>query len=186
MVWAVAMSVTCVYFLLILYKFARNISLRNTGSSHAVPVWELQRISPVVFAFLRDSAFYFFLVFLGNLLNLVFEFIFAGRALIPMGTVWLMVIYGLSASRLSLNTRDSISRSRGQSEWDWYEPEDDIEILDHTSGESQPSNSIASASSRGGDMQDVGHTAMFTEGARRAPRLHRSGESSSKAMERCV
>ncbi|KAI0330001.1 hypothetical protein GY45DRAFT_1371106 [Cubamyces sp. BRFM 1775] len=173
MVWAVAMSVTCVYFLLILYKFARNLSLRKTGTSSSVPVWELQRISPVVFAFLRDSAFYFFLVFLGNLLNLVFEFIFAGRALIPMGTVWLMVIYGLSASRLSLNTRDSVSRSRGQSEWDWHEPEDDIEMDAHAS-ESQPSNSAASLSSGGGEIRDVGHTVMFTQGAGR-PRPYRSG-----------
>ncbi|KAI8972452.1 hypothetical protein BD414DRAFT_500383, partial [Trametes punicea] len=106
MVWAVAMSVTCVYFLLILYKFARNLSLRKPGeSSSAVPVWELQQISPLVYSFIRDSAFYFFLVFLGNLLNLLFEIVFAGRALIPMGTVWLMVIYAISASRLCLNTR---------------------------------------------------------------------------------
>ncbi|KAH9886205.1 hypothetical protein C8Q73DRAFT_669175 [Cubamyces lactineus] len=170
MVWAVAMSVTCVYFLLILYKFARNISLRNTGTSNSVPVWELQRISPVVFAFLRDSAFYFFLVFLGNLLNLIFEFVFAGRALIPMGT----------ASRLSLNTRDSVSRSRGQSEWDWHEHEEDIEMYDCTSGGSQPGNSIASASSGGGDTKDAGHTVMFTKGARRS-RSHRGGFDRSMA-----
>lgn len=50
------------YFLLILYKFSRNISMRKTaGPSSAVPIWELQKISPVVFSFLRDSAFYFFL-----------------------------------------------------------------------------------------------------------------------------
>ncbi|KAI0705570.1 hypothetical protein C8Q76DRAFT_172504 [Earliella scabrosa] len=100
MVWAVAMAVTLVYFVLILYKFARNLSLRRNVTSHGVPIWELHRMSPMVFLFLRDSAFYFFLVFIGNSLNLVFEIIFAGRAIIPMGTVWLMVIYALSA-RLS-------------------------------------------------------------------------------------
>ncbi|CDO71508.1 hypothetical protein BN946_scf184910.g7 [Trametes cinnabarina] len=82
------MSFTCVYFLLILYKFARNVSLRkNAGPPGMVAIWEMERISPLVFAFLRDSAFYFFLGILGNLLNLVFEIVFVGRALIPMGTV---------------------------------------------------------------------------------------------------
>ncbi|KAI0357852.1 hypothetical protein OH77DRAFT_1519174 [Trametes cingulata] len=130
-----------VYFLLILYKFARNVSLRKApGSSRTVPIWELPRISPLVFSFLRDSAFYFFLVFLGNTLNLVFEIVFAGRALIPMGTIWLMVIYALSASRLCLNTRDAVYRNRLPTAWG-----DDIELDDRVSGPSELSNASMSS-----------------------------------------
>ncbi|KAI0364508.1 hypothetical protein BV20DRAFT_1125562 [Pilatotrama ljubarskyi] len=150
MVWAVAMSVTCVYFLLILYKFARNVSLRNvSGSSSTVPIWDLPRISPLVFSFLRDSAFYFFLVFLGNLLNLVFTIVFSGRALIPMGTIWLMVIYAISASRLCLNTRDSVYGNHLPAGWG-----DDIELDDRISGPSELSGtSISGILKRsGGDV----------------------------------
>ncbi|KAI9068662.1 hypothetical protein FKP32DRAFT_1672044 [Trametes sanguinea] len=144
MVWAVAMSVTCVYFLLILYKFARNVSLRkNSRIPGTVPIWELGRVSPLVFAFLRDSAFYFFLVFLGNLLNLIFEIIFAGRALIPMGTIWLMVIYALSACRLCLNTRDALYRTQDDPIHHWA---DDIELHERVS-ESRPSTGNVSTSS---------------------------------------
>ena len=47
---------------MILYKFTRNLSLnKNVTSSNTVSVWDLERISPVVYYFLRDSAFYFFL-----------------------------------------------------------------------------------------------------------------------------
>ncbi|RDX44565.1 hypothetical protein OH76DRAFT_1421313 [Lentinus brumalis] len=145
MVWAVAMGVTCVYFLLILYKFARNLSVRkNAGPSNVVPIWELQRISPVVFSFLRDSAFYFFLVFIGNTMNLVFELVFAGRAIIPMGTVWLMVIYALSASRLCLNTRGSLHRRRSEYELEsgWH---DIIELQDRSRSSGQRTNTNISA-----------------------------------------
>ena len=51
-----------VYFLLILFKFASAISLtRKSTSPNRVSIWELETISPLVYAFLRDSAFYFFL-----------------------------------------------------------------------------------------------------------------------------
>ena len=53
-----------VFFLLILYKFMfmNNVSLRKCPNSpDTIPIWELQTISPLVFSFLRDSAFYFFL-----------------------------------------------------------------------------------------------------------------------------
>ncbi|RPD69148.1 hypothetical protein L226DRAFT_598764 [Lentinus tigrinus ALCF2SS1-7] len=148
MVWAVAMAVTCVYFLLILYKFARNISVRkNTGPSNVVPIWELQRISPVVFSFLRDSAFYFFLsisCIVGNTMNLVFEIVFTGRAIIPMGTVWLMVIYALSASRICLNTRGSLHHRRREyeRESDWH---DIIELQDRSRSSGQRTNPVTSA-----------------------------------------
>ncbi|KAL7284556.1 hypothetical protein ACG7TL_001848 [Trametes sanguinea] len=166
MVWAVAMSVTCVYFLLILYKFARNVSLRkNSGVPGTVPIWELGRVSPLVFAFLRDSAFYFFLVFLGNLLNLVFEIIFAGRALIPMGTIWLMVIYALSACRLCLNTRDALYRTRDDPIHHWA---DDIELHQRVS-DSRPSTGNASTSS--GNLKG-GSSLMLTQSGDKVS-LHR-------------
>ncbi|KAH9937801.1 uncharacterized protein BXZ73DRAFT_100016 [Epithele typhae] len=130
-VWAVAMSVTCVYFILILFKFAYSLSPQTSASSNAIAFWEMRRASPVVFLFLRDSAFYFFLVFIGNLLNLVFELIFAGRAIIPMGTVWLMVIYAVSAARLCLNTRGSLhhqQETRWTLAWATAAPEHDSDF----------------------------------------------------------
>ena len=49
-----------IYFVLIMYKFARNLCIRRREEAHnAVEIGELRRISPVVFSFLRDSAFYF-------------------------------------------------------------------------------------------------------------------------------
>ncbi|KAI0718524.1 hypothetical protein C8T65DRAFT_693677 [Cerioporus squamosus] len=170
MVWAVAMGVTCVYFLLILYKFARNLSVRkNTGPSNVVPIWELQRISPVVFSFLRDSAFYFFLVFIGNTMNLVFEIVFTGRAIIPMGTVWLMVIYALSASRLCLNTRGSLHRRRSEYELEsgWH---DIIELQDRSRSSGQRTGTITSAA----DI-NTGSTLMLTKSDGRVS-LHRGSE----------
>ena len=51
-----------IYFLLILFKFAHNVSLRREPRpSNAVPIAELQVISPLIYSFVRDSAFYFFL-----------------------------------------------------------------------------------------------------------------------------
>ena len=51
-----------IYFLLILFKCAHNVSLRREPRpSNAVPIAELQVISPLIYSFVRDSAFYFFL-----------------------------------------------------------------------------------------------------------------------------
>ncbi|KAM5539693.1 hypothetical protein V8D89_006506 [Ganoderma adspersum] len=129
MAWSVALGTTCIYFLLILYKFANTISLRREGSSPAkVSIWELGTISPLLYAFLRDSAFYFFLVFAGNFMNLLFEIIFQGRALSIMGTNWLSAIYSISASRVCLNTRESIQRRRFAIDTAWLGDMDALDI----------------------------------------------------------
>lgn len=53
---------TGLYFVLVLLKFTHNISLRReAGTASSVPIYELQTISPLIYSFLRDSAFYFFL-----------------------------------------------------------------------------------------------------------------------------
>ncbi|KAI1792360.1 hypothetical protein LXA43DRAFT_1093607 [Ganoderma leucocontextum] len=127
--WSVALGTTCIYFLLILYKFANTISLKRDGTSPGkVSIWELGTISPLLYAFLRDSAFYFFLVFAGNFMNLLFEIIFQGRALTIMGTNWLSAIYSISASRVCLNTRESIQRRRFAMDTGWLGDMDGLDI----------------------------------------------------------
>ncbi|PIL29237.1 hypothetical protein GSI_09286 [Ganoderma sinense ZZ0214-1] len=129
MAWSVALGTTCIYFLLILYKFANTISLRREGTSPGkVSIWELGTISPLLYAFLRDSTFYFFLVFAGNFMNLLFEIIFQGRALSIMGTNWLSAIYSISASRVCLNTRESIQRRRFAMDTAWLGDMDALDI----------------------------------------------------------
>ncbi|KAH9937806.1 uncharacterized protein BXZ73DRAFT_100020 [Epithele typhae] len=128
--WGIAVAVTCIYFLLILNKFARTITLFKP-SNEAVPLTQLRRISPVIYYFLRDSVLYFLLVFSGNLMSLLFEIKLQDRALRNMSSTWLAAIYAVSvgtfpstnirflnvysfhqASRLILNTRRSVQRHK--------------------------------------------------------------------------
>ncbi|TBU24305.1 hypothetical protein BD311DRAFT_810108 [Dichomitus squalens] len=134
--WSVAMCASCIYFLLILHKFAGTISLtRQSTSPNRVSIWELGNISPLVWSFVRDSAVYFFLVFgeplrapplfltlnaipicdsAGNLVYLLFGVMFQRRALTVMSTSWLAAVYSISASRLCLNTRESLQRQTSE------------------------------------------------------------------------
>ncbi|RPD52917.1 hypothetical protein L227DRAFT_617435 [Lentinus tigrinus ALCF2SS1-6] len=126
--WAFAMFTTCSYFVLILNNFSYNVSLRRKSrQANQVPIFDLPTTSPLIYSFLRDSAFYFFLVFAGNVMNLVFQLIFQGRALLSIGTFWLSAIYAVSASRLFLNTREMLRIGSNGGEWDthWF---DDIEL----------------------------------------------------------
>nr|VWO99484.1 Cytochrome P450 monooxygenase CYP52X1 [Ganoderma boninense] len=130
MSWSIALGTTCIYFFLILYKFAHNLSLRREGSSPGkVSIWELGTLSPLLYAFLRDSAFYFLLVFAGNFMNLILEIMFQGRALSILGTNWLSAIYSISASRVCLNTRESIQRRRFEMDTAWL-GDMDVDALD--------------------------------------------------------
>ncbi|KAI0705565.1 hypothetical protein C8Q76DRAFT_801310 [Earliella scabrosa] len=147
--WSFGLAATCIYFLLILFKFAHNVSLRREPRpSNAVPIAELQVISPLIYSFVRDSAFYFFLVFAGHLLNLCFEIMYQDRALISMSTVWLSAIYSISASRLCLNTRESLQRRRFECDTAWF---DDIELHDHldSPGRSRTHTNLSSRASDG-------------------------------------
>ncbi|OBZ79101.1 hypothetical protein A0H81_00286 [Grifola frondosa] len=105
--WIVNMSVACVYLSLMLYKFGRNIILtRNTASDGtSITFFELRHISPLIYLFIRDGAFYFFIVFVANVINLVFSFVLANRAIENMGTAWFMAVYGVMSPRLCLNLR---------------------------------------------------------------------------------
>ena len=50
------------YFVLILRKFMYPVSLtRESRKADQVPIFDLPTISPLIYSFLRDSAFYFFL-----------------------------------------------------------------------------------------------------------------------------
>ncbi|RDX44558.1 hypothetical protein OH76DRAFT_1486998 [Lentinus brumalis] len=131
--WAVAMFTTCVYFVLILNKFTYNVSLRRESrKASQVSLFDLPTISPLIYSFLRDSAFYFFLVFAGNMMNLIFQILFPGRPLLSIGFFWLAAIYAVSASRLCLNTRESLRHGSGGGDSDtcWF---DDIELHDRPS-----------------------------------------------------
>ncbi|TBU36424.1 hypothetical protein BD309DRAFT_740202 [Dichomitus squalens] len=113
--WSVAMCASCIHFLLILHKFAGTISLtRQSTPPNRVSIWELGSISPLVWSFVRDSAVYFFLVFAGNLVYLLFGVMFQRRALTVMSTSWLAAVYSISASRLCLNTRESLQRQTSE------------------------------------------------------------------------
>ncbi|KAI0767224.1 hypothetical protein C8Q74DRAFT_1370047 [Fomes fomentarius] len=126
--WIIALLSACLYFVLVLLKFTHNISLRReAGTASSVPIYELQTISPLIYSFLRDSAFYFFLVFAGNAINLAFVLMYRDRPLIMVGTIWLGAMYAISASRLCLNTREELQRRRYQCDTGWF---DDIELHD--------------------------------------------------------
>ncbi|KAI0718531.1 hypothetical protein C8T65DRAFT_737180 [Cerioporus squamosus] len=134
LVWrGFAMFTTCSYFVLILSKFTYNVSLRREWrKANQVPLFDLPTISPLIYSFLRDSAFYFFLVFAGNMMNLIFQLKFPGRPMLSIGTFWLAAIYAVSASRLCLNTRESLRHGPGEGDWDtiWF---DDIELHERPS-----------------------------------------------------
>lgn len=61
------------YFVLILSKFMYNVSLRRESrKANQIPIFDLPTISPLIYSFLRDSAFYFFLCVVGIISTLRF------------------------------------------------------------------------------------------------------------------
>ncbi|OBZ66913.1 hypothetical protein A0H81_13253 [Grifola frondosa] len=124
--WILNMSVACIYLVLILYKFGRDISFtRNAATPESnITFMEFRYMSPLIYMFLRDGIAYFFLVFASNMVNLVFSFVLDGRAIQTMGFSWLMAVYAVGSSRLCLNLRGlAISDGRTTT--------DDIELQTH-------------------------------------------------------
>ncbi|OBZ71673.1 hypothetical protein A0H81_08877 [Grifola frondosa] len=137
--WILIMTVACIYFLMALYTFFREISFtkrgtstenstaleQNSGSDPNTQLGVLQKRSPLMFMFVRDAAFYFFLVFAGTLLNLICALVFSQRAIEQMGTVWSTAIYSIVPSRLCLNLRGFVSRTVQDTEGNEIELGDD-------------------------------------------------------------
>lgn len=125
MSWGISMVASCVYFLLTLYKFV--ISLYPPGSRAQHPsIFELRHLAPIFYLFIRDGTFYFFVVFVSNLLNLIFTGVLANSALEQMGTAWLMATYGVTSCRLYLNLRNSVANGGQLTSWN------DIELRDRS------------------------------------------------------
>ncbi|KAI0753242.1 hypothetical protein C8Q80DRAFT_502068 [Daedaleopsis nitida] len=120
--WTLALCAATIYFVLILFKFMHNIALtRKSARSNAVPIQDLRSVSPLIYSFVRDSAGYFFMVFAGHLMNLIFEIVYSDRALIGIGPISLSAIYAVAASRLCLSTRESLQSRRFECETGWFE-----------------------------------------------------------------
>ncbi|OBZ71448.1 hypothetical protein A0H81_08511 [Grifola frondosa] len=98
-----------VNFLLILYKFLRGVSFVDHGITSNVQFKDLRKLSPLMFVFVRDAAFYFLVVFAANLLNLLCALYFPQRALEQVGAVWLTAVYSITSSRVCLSLRDFAS-----------------------------------------------------------------------------
>ncbi|OBZ71682.1 hypothetical protein A0H81_08878 [Grifola frondosa] len=110
--WITAMSITCIYFVLILSKFLRDVPLQDKPSSILkLKLVDIRQLSPLTSLFVRDAAFYFLVVLAANLLNLICFVIFANRVLESLGTPWLMAVFSITSSRLCLSLRGFVSNN---------------------------------------------------------------------------
>ncbi|OBZ71674.1 hypothetical protein A0H81_08876 [Grifola frondosa] len=108
--WITVMCVACVNFLMILYKFFRGISFKDIPTSASDTKFkDFLRLSPLMALFVRDAAFYFFVIFAANLLNLLCAIYFANRGLEQVGSVWLTAVSAVVSSRICLNLRGFIA-----------------------------------------------------------------------------
>ncbi|KAI1792409.1 hypothetical protein LXA43DRAFT_1006440 [Ganoderma leucocontextum] len=97
---------TAIYLLLMVYKLMSGSTFRSEAFARRDPLGELselRRFSPLIYVLLRDGIFYYVMVFLVNVANLILFVRFNGRALEGMGIAWIMAVYSVASSRLCLN-----------------------------------------------------------------------------------
>ncbi|PIL29197.1 hypothetical protein GSI_09246 [Ganoderma sinense ZZ0214-1] len=130
--WVLNLVTPTIYMMLMIYKLMTGPTFRSDAFARRDPIGELselRRFSPLIYLLLRDGIFYFVMVFLVNLANLILFVRFNGRALEGVGVAWLMAVYSVASSRLCLNLRSFAVRPPTQDEDSESDPSSDPKAI---------------------------------------------------------
>ncbi|KDQ56699.1 hypothetical protein JAAARDRAFT_207789 [Jaapia argillacea MUCL 33604] len=116
--WLVHAFVNTVYFALTMHKFVKGIRWSDYN------LRQFEQFAPLLSLFVRDGTFYFFIILVCTLYNLIIMFFLFHRPVFVVGMSIMAATYAVTSSRVVLDLRSSITPYE-------FDTQNDLELVAH-------------------------------------------------------